>query len=266
MVIGVAAGLILAARPRAQQPAPSQPDRPTFRAEIALVEVSAVVTGEGDTPIADLGKDDFEILEDGERRPIVSARYLSSTSTSARPQPLPPSLGDARLDEVVTNRALADAPAFVLLLDDLNISNYDSNRAIRAGLGMLGAIPQDALISVVNTSGAGGGLITLGRANQAHEARVRDFRGQLVLTGPDMKNSLGIATTPSSVDAPCGVGSDVLNSPDCSDPTRATRRAARSGPSASCCRAPARVARSWSGSSPTWGYRRSIRKAISRRS
>ncbi|MGI8672735.1 MAG: hypothetical protein ACR2LU_09025, partial [Luteitalea sp.] len=30
----------------------------------------------------------------------------------------------------------------------------------------------------------------------------------------------------SSVDAPCGVGSDVLNSPDCSDPTRATRRSA----------------------------------------
>ena len=89
---------------------------------------------------------------------------------------------------------------------------------------MLGAIPKDALVSVVNTSGAGGGLITLGRPNQGHEARVRDFRGQLVLMGPDQKNPLAVATTPSSVDAPCAVGSEALNSPDCRTRTRVTRR------------------------------------------
>ncbi|AMY11092.1 hypothetical protein LuPra_04337 [Luteitalea pratensis] len=73
-------------------------------------------------------KDDFEVLEDGERRPVVSSRYLASTSAVTRRDVLPPSLKDARLDEVVTNRALADAPAFVQLLDDLNISSYDSHR------------------------------------------------------------------------------------------------------------------------------------------
>ena len=44
----------------------------------------------------------------------------------------------------------------MLLLDDLNVSAYDSHRAIRAGLGVLGAMPPDALVSVVTTSGDGG--------------------------------------------------------------------------------------------------------------
>ena len=80
----------------------------TFRAEVSLVEVSAMVTAEGDRPVTDLTKDEFEILEDGARRPIVSARFLSSTATRTTPL-LPPSLAGARLDEVVTNRDLADA-------------------------------------------------------------------------------------------------------------------------------------------------------------
>ncbi len=203
-----------------QTPAPS----PTFRTEVSIVEVSAVVTGEGDRPLIDLTRDDFEVLEDGVRRTVVAARFLSP-APAATPAPLPASLQGARLDEVVTNRDLADAPAFVLLLDDLNVSAYDSHRAIRAGLGVLGAIPRDALVSVVTTSGEGGGLLTLGRPNQGHAERVKAFRGRLVLAGPEQKNPLRIATTPSSVDAPCGVGSDVLNSPDCADPTRAARRA-----------------------------------------
>ncbi len=204
----------MVAGPRAQQPAQPPPDRPTFRAEINLVEVSAVVTGEGDRPVTDLTRDDFEILEDGERRPIVSARFLSG-ATAAPAAPLPPSLSGARLDEVVTNRDLADAPAFVLLLDNLNVSAYDSHRAIRAGLGVLGAIPSGALVSVVNTSGEGGSLLTLGRRNQAHEERVKAFRGQYLIPK-------GGSAGASWVDTPCSGGAD---SPDCMDPTRAARRA-----------------------------------------
>jgi VWFA-related protein len=212
VALGVVITLLSGVAGHARQAPAAQP---TFRAEIALVEVSAVVTGDGDAPIADLTKDDFEILEDEQRRPVASARYVSSAAVAGRQDVLPASLKDARLDEVVTNRALADAPAFVLLLDDLNISAYDSHRAIRAGLGVLGAIPEDALVSVVNTSGAGGGLITLGRPNQGHESRVRDFRGQYL-------ESRGGTAGPSWVDTPCSGGAE---SPDCSDPTRAARRA-----------------------------------------
>ncbi len=218
------ASLLLSALPvvvlTAQQTPPVQPtpERPTFRAEVSLVEVSAVVTGDGDRPVADLTTDDFEVLEDGVRRPIVSARFLSTTAAAAatrRPPVLPPSLAGARLDEVVTNRDLADAPAFVLLLDDLNVSAYDSHRAIRAGLGVLGAIPPDALVSVVTTSGEGGALITLGRPTATHVERVKAFRGQYLTPTPG-------AAGASWVDTPCSGGAD---SPDCLDPTRAARRA-----------------------------------------
>jgi VWFA-related protein len=215
VLVGAVGAVLMMAGPRAQQPTQPPPERPTFRAEVGLVEVSAVVTGDGDRPIVDLSPDDFEVLEDGQQRPIVSARFLSpsSTSTAAR-QPLPASLAGARLDEVVTNRDLADAPAFVLLLDDLNVSAYDSHRAIRAGLGVLGALPTDALVSVVNTSGEGGALVTLGRPSQTHVERVRAFRGQYLLT---RSGSAG----PSWVDTPCSGGAD---SPDCLDPTRVARR------------------------------------------
>ncbi len=196
------------------QPPSSQDARPSFRAGISLVELSAVVTGAGDRPIDDLTAADFEVLEDGDPRTIASVRYLSTTSTP-RASTAGPAVAGARIDEVVTNRSLADAPAFVLLLDDLNVSAYDSHRAIRAALGVLGAIPQDALVSVVNTSGEGGGLITLGRPNQDHEARIKAFRGQYLLTR-------GGSASASSVDTPCSGGAD---SPDCSDPTRAGRRA-----------------------------------------
>jgi VWFA-related protein len=204
----------------AQQTPPVQPvsERPTFRAEVSLVEVSAVVTGDGDRPITDLTKDDFEVLEDGVRRPVVSARFLTTTAAAAttrRAPALPPSLAGTRLDEVVTNRDLADAPAFVLLLDDLNVSAYDSHRAIRAGLGVLGAIPPDALVSVVTTSGDGGALITLGRPTATHVERVKAFRGQYLTPTPG-------AAGASWVDTPCSGGAD---SPDCLDPTRASRRA-----------------------------------------
>jgi VWFA-related protein len=124
---------------------------------------------------------------------------------------------------LTTNVGLADAPAFVLVLDDLNTSPYDAHRVIRAGLGTLRAIPRDALVAVVTTSGVGGSLLTLSRPGPEHEARVREFRGRVLLTGPADRST--IQTTSSTVDAPCGVGSAVLQSPDCGDPTRAARRA-----------------------------------------
>ncbi len=213
-------GVCVAAVLHAQPPAATHSDQPAFRAEISIVEVSAVVTGAGDTPVTDLTRDDFEILEDGQRRPVVSARFLSATAT-APVVALPPSLEGARLDRIVTNRDLADAPAFVLLLDDLNVSAYDSHRAIRAALGVLAAIPQDALVSVVSTSGEGGGLLTLGRPTQDHAERVKAFRGQYLPLGGPGKNPLNIVPKGSSVDAPCADG----QSPDCLDPTRAGRRA-----------------------------------------
>src|SRR5688500_14804242 len=111
------------------------------------------------------------------------------------------------------------------MLDDLNTSPYDTHRVIRAAQGALGAIPADALVAVLTTSGTDGTLLTLSRPGPEHVERIRGFRGQLLLAAPKGKR-IGAETTPSSVNAPCGVGSGVLHSQDCGDPTRSARRAA----------------------------------------
>lgn len=202
---------------RAQAPEPAQP---VFRAGVALVEVAAVVLDSNGSPVADLTASDFEILEDGVARPLVSVRRLVAGQRNRAAATV---VEGAHVESLVTNTGLADAPAFVLVLDDLNTSPFDAHRAIRAGLGLLGAIPDDGLVAVVTTSGVGGQLLTLTPPGPEHAERVRAFRGRVLLAGA--KDRSYIQTTPSSVNAPCGVGSAVPNSQDCGDPTRAARRA-----------------------------------------
>jgi VWFA-related protein len=199
----------------------SEPLQPPFRAGVSLVEVATVVTDRAGRAIGDLTAGDFEVFEDGQPRPVVSVRRL--VAGQRQPQRSPDAAGDIPVERLATNVGVADAPAFVLVLDDLNTSPYDAHRVIRAGLGVLGAIPADALVAVVTTSGTGGSLLTLAPPGAAHAARVREFRGRLLLSGP--KDRSYIQTKKSAVDAPCGVGSDVLQSQDCADPTRAARRA-----------------------------------------
>lgn len=205
---------------RAQQPAAEQF---TFRTEIAMVEVVAVVTGEGDRNVQDLTAADFQVLEDGRPRPLTAVRRLTTTH-HARTGPSPAALAGAYVEQLATNRDAADAPAFVLVLDDLNTSPYDTHRVIRAAEGALRFIPDDALVAVLTTSGIDGSLLTLSRPGPEHLQHIRTFRGQLLLAGPKGRG-LGTETRPSSVNAPCGVGSGVLNSQNCGDPTRPARRA-----------------------------------------
>ncbi len=202
------------------QAQPPQP--PAFRTGVAVVEVSAVVTDASGRPVGDLTAADFEVLEDGQPRPITSFRRLVAGRRDITRDVV--GVEGARLEALATNAGVADAPAFVLVLDDLNTSPYDAHRAIRAGLGVLGAIPQDALVAVVMTSGLGGSLLTLTPPGPDHAASIREFRGRVLLSGPK-PNANAPQTRSSSVDAPCGVGSAVLQSQDCGDPTRAAQRA-----------------------------------------
>lgn len=196
--------------------------QPVFRTGTTVVEVSAVVVDKAGNALRDLSASDFEILEDGEPRPLVAFRPLASGITP--PARMPPHVPEARREVLATNAVIADAPVFVLLLDDLNTSPYNTHRAIRAGTGLLGAIPADALVGVIFTSGVNGTTLTLRAPGPEHAQRVQAFRGQLLLAGPPPRTD-GPQTIPSAVAAPCGVGSAVLNSQDCADPRRAARRA-----------------------------------------
>lgn len=212
---------------RAQQG--DAPPQPSFRTGVSLVEVTAVVVGSDGRSADDLTADDFTVLEDGVPRPLASVRRL--TTAGRRTTPAPPIEG-AHVETLATNVGQADAPAFVLVLDDLNTSPYDAHRVIRAGLGVLDAIPPEGLVGVVTTSGVGGRLLTLSSPGPEHEAFVRTFRGRMLLTGPKaapMARMFAYSAGPqigSTADTPCGsVAYGEAQSQDCGDPTRAARRA-----------------------------------------
>jgi VWFA-related protein len=194
-----------------------------FRAEIAMVEVVAVVTGEDGRSVSDLTAAEFQVREDGEPRPLASVRRLTTTHSTGT-TPSPAAVDGAHIERLATNIDVADAPAFVFVLDDLNTSPYDTHRVIRAAEGALRAVSGDALVAILTTSGTDGSLLTLSRPGPGHLQQIRMFRGQLLLAGPRGKG-LGPQTTQSSVNAPCGVGSSVLHSQNCGDPTRPARRA-----------------------------------------
>jgi VWFA-related protein len=185
---------------------------PVFRTGVEVVQVAVtVLDGEG-RPVAGLSRDDFVIQENGTPRPIVAFRSLQSEAEAQ--------VG-SHVEPIVEARDFSLAPAVVVLLDDLNTSPYNTHRAIRGARGILDALPVDALVSVVETS-AGRVPVRFSYPSEAHRRRVDAFRGQLLLA-PVAKGT--IRTPSSSVSAPCGVGSHAMNSQDCADPTRATRRA-----------------------------------------
>jgi hypothetical protein len=85
---------------RAQQPAPGQLP---FRTEIAIVEVVAVVTGEGDRSVMDLTAADFQLLEDGEPRRLAQVRRLTR-SRPAKSGPTQAPLAGASVEQLASNR------------------------------------------------------------------------------------------------------------------------------------------------------------------
>lgn len=202
-------------------PVSTPPVQPTFRTETTIVEVSAVVVDRAGVPVLDLSADDFDVLEDGERRPLVGFRQVVSETErpGSRVQ-----VDGASPETLATNVGLADAPVFVLLLDDLNIRATRAHRAIRGATGLLEAIPPAALVAVVSTSGIDGSHLTLTPRNAGHLERVRALRGQLIEGRPTLPMGAYITTPSSAVGVPCGVGSHARNSLDCVDPMRAVRR------------------------------------------
>ena len=64
----------------AQQPsAPTRPaDQAVFRLSVSLVQLDAVVTDKKGRHVSTLGRDDFEVYQDGRPQPIVAVSYVDS--------------------------------------------------------------------------------------------------------------------------------------------------------------------------------------------
>ncbi len=99
----------------AQSPPTSRPlPPPIVRVEVNLVQVDAVVTDRHGRQVTNLKADDFEVLEDKKRRPVVGVNYVHNASM----QPA---------------NAAAAKTTIAILVDDLNLS-FESVAYLRKSL------------------------------------------------------------------------------------------------------------------------------------
>jgi len=100
------------------QPPPSrQNPAVTFKVEINYVEVDAVVTDRDGRFVADLTREDFEVLEDGKRQSIASFGLIDIPVEKAD---APLFIPRAVEPDVATNQRPFDGRVYVLVLDDLH--------------------------------------------------------------------------------------------------------------------------------------------------
>jgi VWFA-related protein len=122
--------------------------KPIFRLSVSLVQLDAVVTDGHGRQVTTLGKDDFEIFQDGRSQPITAVSYVDATAdwhdTSGLP-PLPP--------EAV--RAIDAHRVIGIVVDDLRMS-FESIFYARHGLGKFADrqfVPGDRVMLVTTSGG-----------------------------------------------------------------------------------------------------------------
>jgi len=142
-----------AARPRPTRPAP------VFPVEAHIVWIDVVAADSRDRPVADLGPEDFEVVEGGERRPIVLFKA--------------PELGPA-------NRAV------VFLIDDITSTAREIERARDVARHMLSkAVAGDRAVLIATASRISASAL-LPAGSSALRAQLDRIRAH-----PDLKAALG---------------------------------------------------------------------------
>lgn len=167
--------LLTAAAGHAQIGSPSPQPSATFRTDVNLVEVHAVVTDARGEFVGDLTRDDFEIFESGRlQKPSVfqlvdtplAAKARTTASLTAEP-------------DVRASATRFDGRLYVLVLDDLHTSALRSQSVRRAARQFIERHLADGdLAAVVHTSGRGDAGQELTPSRRLLLAAVERFQGQ----------------------------------------------------------------------------------------
>jgi len=116
---------------------PAQETTPVFPREIEMVTVDVVVTDKEGRPVTGLSRDDFTILDEGERQEIVSFDVITAgappEASVEEPAAEPPR------PRIVTNEGPPPPPGrtFVVVFDNLNMSPLNAQRAKAAVVAFL---------------------------------------------------------------------------------------------------------------------------------
>ncbi len=134
------------ARPDATRP------QATYRVEVNYVEVTARVTSADGEFVVDLGRDDFELLENGRPQAISDFRLVDLATTPRAD--VSPAWRDAEPD-VRTTAIPFDGRVYVLVLDTLHVAAERSGDVRRMARRFLEQYFVDGdMAAVVNTTGA----------------------------------------------------------------------------------------------------------------
>jgi VWFA-related protein len=116
---------VRAQSPDSAPPATSQ-TQPVIRSNSRLVMLDVVVTDKSGKPVANLSKDDFKVLEDGEPQAIANFEtpetHLHAAASGPTTKP-----GSAESKKAAANFAAASRPETILVLDELNTSSVDAS-------------------------------------------------------------------------------------------------------------------------------------------
>jgi VWFA-related protein len=137
--LGVFAGLALsmaalsaqAPPPAAQTPAPApqpQGGQPTFRVNIDLVTMDAIVRNSQDQFVADLTKDDFQILEDGVPQDVTSFTLVHGGRVHNLLAPPPPPTEEGVILPPSRPRNDTTGRIFLLIVDDMHLDFRNTGR------------------------------------------------------------------------------------------------------------------------------------------
>ncbi len=127
--------------------------RPTFRAQIDYVEVSAIVTDDDGNLVSDLTQADFQVFEDGKPQTVtvftpvrIPFRQAERTLVDGRP---------LRFD-VATNSGARDGRVYVIVLDDYHITSMRANQVKRAVREFIEKhVAANDQVAVIHASGRG---------------------------------------------------------------------------------------------------------------
>ena len=156
-LLALLAGAALVAQQGGQPPAPDV-QRPTFRAQIDYVEVSAIVTDDDGNLVTGLKKEDFQIFENGKPQTVavfepvrIPFREAERTLVDGRPLKF----------DVASNEGVRDGRVYVIVLDDYHVGALRSSLVKRAAREFVEKhVAANDLVAVIHASG---------RANAAQE-------------------------------------------------------------------------------------------------
>lgn len=143
-------------------------DQAIFRSRVDLVTVDATVIGHDGQPLHDLLADDFSVLVDGRRRPIVSVQFIQPLEADTGIEPL--RAGHFSSSEDDQGRLL------VIAVDEAHIRRLEGRPALRAAATFLDTLPPSDRVAVNGLSRLG--VIEFSRDRATLKRRLDTLLGQ----------------------------------------------------------------------------------------